>query len=63
MDLLKQKPIKSMRGIRMKDADWYDLEDIAEKYNKEHRNANLTASDVVRHAIEELIRKEKRRKN
>lgn len=51
-----KKPVLKPRGIRFSDDQWEKLKNTAKKENSISKHSVITASDVVRFAVDELYR-------
>lgn len=57
-DKVKTKTILKPRGVRLSDEQWDRLKKRAEEESKKSGNAKVSASDVVRYAVDEMERRE-----
>ena len=55
---MKDKAVLKPRGVRFSDEQWARLGKRAEAENKKNKNATVTASDVVRYAVEQVEQRE-----
>ena len=51
---MKTKAVLKPRGVRFSDEQWARLQKRATKENKKKGSSNVTASDVVRHAVDRM---------
>ena len=55
---MKTKEILKPRGVRFSDAQWARLSKRAEAESKKSGSAKVSASDVVRYAVDEMEKRE-----
>jgi len=54
--MIKEKPLKA-RGIRFRHGHWERLEKLAKRFVKSSKEPSIRASDLVREAIDDYLKK------